>query len=227
MDKVSFHVINHSNASEELLADLYGLRKEIFSDRLDWRVTTHHGREVDEYDNASATYLVGLYAGRPLSSLRLINTLNSYMVEGPFRNFFKCKLPKDRSIAESSRFFVDKTRSRAMGLNRAPLTEMLLLAMHEHAAGQDLDSIITVVSQAMSRIVLRAGWRYEVLDIGEASPGEKVLLLNMPVRPENAWSLEQTIASKRRRGAPGTATVDLPSPHTRGQLQTSPRLTAL
>ncbi|MBV4553773.1 acyl-homoserine-lactone synthase [Pseudomonas sp. SWRI102] len=226
MDKLSFHAINYSEASQELLNDLYGLRKEIFSDRLEWRVTTHHGREIDEYDNAEATYLVGLYAGRPLSSLRLINTLNPYMVEGPFRKFFKCGLPKHESIAESSRFFVDKTRSRAMGLSEVPLTEMLLLAMHDHAARHNLDSIITVVSQAMSRIVLRAGWRYEIMDTGEASPGEKVLLLNMPVRPENDWSLKQTIESKQPGGVPMTAKQPAIA-STAGDFQTSPKLTAL
>ncbi|WP_434609655.1 acyl-homoserine-lactone synthase [Pseudomonas sp. D2-30] len=210
MDNVSFHAINYSDASEELLSDLYGLRKEVFADRLDWRVTIQHGREIDEYDNANATYLVGLCAGQALASLRLINTLNPYMVEGPFRNFFKCEVPKHNSMAESSRFFVDKTRSRAMGLNQLPLTEMLLLAMHEHAARQGLGSIITVVSQAMSRIVLRAGWHYEVLDTGEASPGEKVLLLNMPVRPENDRSLRQTIESKQRRGVAQACKQGLP-----------------
>ncbi|MCP1454290.1 acyl-homoserine-lactone synthase [Pseudomonas kilonensis] len=209
MEKVSFHAISYSDASEDLLAELYGLRKEVFSDRLEWRVTTHLGKELDEYDNACATYLVGFYAGQPLSSLRLINTLNPYMVEGPFRNFFKCELPKDPAIAESSRFFVDKTRSRAMGLSHVPLTEMLLLAMHDHAARQNLDSIITVVSHAMSRIVQRAGWHYEVLDIGEASPGEKVLLLNMPVRSENDRSLKQVIESKQRRGVSATAKPQL------------------
>lgn len=205
MDKVSFQAINYSDAPEALLGDLYGLRKEVFSDRLDWRVTIEHGREIDEYDTPCATYLVGLYAGCPLASLRLINTLNPYMVEGPFRNFFKCEPPKDKAMAESSRFFVDKTRSRAMGLSQVPLTEMLLLAMHGHAARQNLKSIITVVSQAMSRIVLRAGWHYEVMDIGEASPGEKVLLLNMPVRPENDGRLRQTIESRRHRGVGGVA----------------------
>lgn len=196
MDKVSFYSVNYSDASQELMGNLFCLRKEVFADRLDWRVIVNEDREIDEYDNAFSTYLVGIYAGVPLASLRLINTLNPYMAEGPFRGFFNYVLPKNQLIAESSRFFVDKTRSRAFALTRVPITEMLLLAMHSHAARLGLDSIITVVSQAMSRIVLRAGWHYEILDTGEASPGEKVLLLNMPVRPENDWRLKEVIESK-------------------------------
>ncbi len=199
MDQVIFHKVDYSDASQELMGDLFRLRKEVFADRLDWRVIVNEGREIDEYDNASSTYLVGVYAGIPLASLRLINTLNPYMVEGPFRGFFDCTLPKDPLIAESSRFFVDKTRSRALGLSRAPITEMLLVAMHDHATRQGLRSIITVVSQAMSRIVLRAGWQYEVLATGEASPGEKVLLLNMPVSSENDKRLKEVIESKSKQ----------------------------
>lgn len=208
MDTVSFYTVNYSEASHELMGDLYGLRKEVFADRLDWRVVVREGREIDEYDNAAATYLVGMYGQRPLASLRLINTLNPYMAEGPFRSFFSRALPKDRLIAESSRFFVDKTRSQTFGLSRVPVTEMLLLAMHTHAARQGLVSIITVVSQAMSRIVSRAGWHYEVLDAGEASPGEKVLLLSMPVSPENDWRLNEVIESKSRHSSRKTLEIN-------------------
>lgn len=196
MGKVSFYNVDHSNASQELLGNLYSLRKEVFADRLNWRVNICGGHEVDEYDNAFSTYLVGTCSGVPLASLRLINTVYPYMVEGPFRSFFGHTLPKNVRIAESSRFFVDKTRSRALGLGRFALTEMLLLAMHTYAARSGLDSIITVVSQAMSRIVRKAGWHYEVLDSGEASPGEKVLLLNMPVSRENDQRLKDAIESK-------------------------------
>ncbi|MCF4997216.1 acyl-homoserine-lactone synthase [Pseudomonas syringae] len=196
MNKVSFCSVDYASASPELLGNLYGLRKEVFADRLNWKVHVHGEHEVDEYDNAFSTYLVGSFLNVPLASVRLINTVHPYMVEGPFRSFFTHALPKRGSVAESSRFFVDKTRSRALGLGRLPLTEMLLLAMHSHAARSGLDSVITVVSHAMSRIVRKAGWHYDVLDVGEASPGEKVLLLDMPITLENDRRLKEVIESK-------------------------------
>lgn len=207
MDKVSFCNVDYANASQELLSNLYGLRKEVFADRLNWKVSVRGDHEVDEYDNAFSTYLVGTCLGVPLASVRLINTVHPYMVEGPFRGFFSHELPKSDLIAESSRFFVDKTRSRALGLGRMPLTEMLLLAMHTHAARAGLDSIITVVSEAMSRIVLKAGWHYETLDVGEASPGETVLLLDMPVSRENDQRLKGVIEA--RNGHPLHDVLDL------------------
>ncbi|UCZ83633.1 acyl-homoserine-lactone synthase [Pseudomonas sp. L5B5] len=231
MDKISFYNIDYTNASQDLLGNLYGLRKEVFADRLNWKVNVCGDQEVDEYDNPFATYLVGAYAGIPLASLRLISTLHPYMMEGPFRGFFSLPSPKHGLIAESSRFFVDKTRSRALGLGRLPLTEMLLLAMHSHAAHAGLESIITVVSQAMSRIVHRAGWHYEILDSGQASPGEQVLLLEMPVTEENARRLRETIIAKGGDHLFDWRAADLqqrPHPaHASRSSQTIPMLTAL
>lgn len=196
MSEINIYYTKHSHTSQIWLRNLYRLRKHVFADRLNWKVSVNNNLEFDEYDNAHATYLIATWAGIPLASLRLINTLNPYMVEGPFRDFFSCKPPKHRLIAEASRFFVDKTRSRALGLAAIPLNDMLLLAMHNHAAEIGLHSIIAVVSKAMARIIHRAGWHYDVLNTGEASPGEVVLLLDMPVTAHNHQRLLDTIYRK-------------------------------
>ncbi|QLL12391.1 acyl-homoserine-lactone synthase [Pseudomonas chlororaphis] len=196
MESIEFHALDYSATPHPWVADLYGLRKEVFADRLNWKVNIKNDIEFDEYDNERTTYLIGTWKGVPLAGLRLINTLDPYMVEGPFRDFFRCAPPKQALMAESSRFFVDKTRSRQLGLAHLPLTEMLLLCMHNHAARSSLESIITVVSNAMGRIVRNAGWHYEVMDTGEAAPGEKVLLLNMPISDTNRQRLLSSIARK-------------------------------
>lgn len=197
MNAIDFYTLDYSATPHAWVADLYGLRKEVFADRLNWKVNVNNGIEFDEYDNERTTYLIGTWEGIPLAGLRLINTLDPYMVEGPFRDFFRCEPPKHALMAESSRFFVDKIRSRHHGLAQVPLTEMLLLSMHNYAAAKGLGSIITVVSNAMGRIVRNAGWHYDVLDTGEASPGEKVLLLDMPVNELNRQRLLATIARKQ------------------------------
>jgi N-acyl-L-homoserine lactone synthetase len=196
MNNLNFFHTAYANTSQELLSQLYGLRKEVFADRLNWNVNITNGFEYDAYDNAQASYLIGSWQGVPLAGLRLINTLHPYMVEVPFRHFFEYAPPKHALMVESSRFFVDKTRSRALGLAHVPLTEMLLFALHNHAARQGLTSVITVVSHAMSRIVRKAGWDYEVLATGNASPGEKVLLLDMTVTAQNHAQLLTAIAKK-------------------------------
>ncbi|PTR24422.1 acyl-homoserine-lactone synthase [Pseudomonas sp. GV085] len=197
MKAIEFHALDYSATPHAWVADLYRLRKEVFADRLSWKVNINNGIEFDEYDSERTTYLIGTWEGVPLAGLRLISTLDPYMVEGPFRDFFRCEPPKHALMAESSRFFVDKIRSRQYGLAQAPLTEMLLFCMHNYAAGSGLESIITVVSNAMGRVVRNAGWHYEVLDTGEASPGEKVLLLNMPVTEFNRQRLMSSIARKQ------------------------------
>lgn len=38
MDKVIFYKVDYSDASQQLMSNLFQLRKEVFADRLDWRV---------------------------------------------------------------------------------------------------------------------------------------------------------------------------------------------
>ncbi len=197
MITIDFHKIEYRRDPHPWVAELYGLRKHVFCDRLNWKVTVRNGIELDEYDNWNTTYLVGTCQGIPLAGLRLINTLHPYMVEGPFRDFFRCTPPKRALMAESSRFFVDKTRSRKLGLAHLPLTEMLLFSMHDHGELTGLKSIVTVVSDAMARIVRQAGWHYQILDSGEASPGETVHLLDMPISSSNRLRLLESIARKQ------------------------------
>ncbi|POP79184.1 acyl-homoserine-lactone synthase [Pseudomonas syringae] len=189
-----FQVASYSQVPVTLLETLYALRKKIFSDRLDWKVRVSHAFEFDEYDSAAATYLIGRWNGVPLAGLRLINTCDPYMLDGPFRSFFDYTAPRNAAMAESSRFFVDTERARSLGILHAPLTEMLLFSMHNHATSAGLQSIITVVSKAMARIVRKCGWEYHVLATGEASPGETVLLLDMPVNADNHQRLLGSIA---------------------------------
>ncbi|WP_122220716.1 acyl-homoserine-lactone synthase [Pseudomonas syringae group genomosp. 3] len=195
-----FQVASYTDMPVELLESVYALRKKIFSDRLEWDVHVSHAFEFDAYDNVRATYLVGSWNGIALAGLRLINTCDPYMVEGPFRSFFDYQAPKASLVAESSRFFVDTAVARSLGILQAPLTEMLLFSMHNHAASSGLGSIITVVSKAMARIVRKSGWEYRVLSTGEASPGETVLLLDMPVTADNHQRLLANIALRQGIG---------------------------
>ncbi|WP_057435687.1 acyl-homoserine-lactone synthase [Pseudomonas syringae group genomosp. 3] len=193
-----FQAASYSHMPVELLESLYSMRKNIFSDRLEWNVRVSDTFEFDEYDNADATYLVGSWNGIPLAGLRLINTCDSYMLEGPFRSFFDYQPPRNVRVVESSRFFVDTIRARSLGIVHASLTGMLLFALHNHVASSGLDSVITVVSKAMARIVRKAGWVYRVLATGEATPGEPVLLLEMPVTADNHRRLLDNIALRQR-----------------------------
>nr|AAT90822.1 AHL synthase [uncultured proteobacterium QS1] len=196
MNDLNFYYLEHTTPPHAWLLELYGLRKKVFADRLSWKVNVRNGIELDEYDTDQTVYIVGTRNGLPLASLRLINTLKPYMLEGPFQDFFDYKPPKNCLIAESSRFFVDKIRSRALGLANMPLTEMLLLSMHNYAVSVGVKSIITVVSRAMARIVRTAGWQYNILASGETSEGEKLLLLDMPVTCQNHQQLLVGITKK-------------------------------
>lgn len=89
-----FQLASYTTMPVTLLETLYSMSKKIFSDRLEWKVRVSHAFEFDEYDNAATTYLVGSWKGVPLAGLRLINTCDPYMLEGPFRSFLTALRPK-------------------------------------------------------------------------------------------------------------------------------------
>lgn len=193
MIRMTFTHLTRSTLSAAQLNELLAVRKRVFADRLNWEVSVHGDLECDEYDHPATGYLLGYCLGRLVAGLRLLETTGPYMLEGPFRSFFQRPAPKAWGLLESSRFFVDKTALAELGLSRLPLTSMLLAALHRHVQGLGREAVVTVVSRAMTRIVWRAGWHYQVLEIGLAGPGEPVWLLDMPVTPANLEQLEQTI----------------------------------
>lgn len=65
MEFIEFHALDYSATPHAWVADLYGLRKEVFADRLNWKVNIKNDIEFDEYDNERTTYLIGTWKGVP------------------------------------------------------------------------------------------------------------------------------------------------------------------
>ncbi|WP_025475170.1 acyl-homoserine-lactone synthase, partial [Yersinia pestis] len=102
--------------------DLYKLRKKTFKDRLNWEVNCSNGMEFDEYDNSDTRYLLGIYQGQLICSVRFIELHLPNMITHTFNALFDdVALPK-RGYIESSRFFVDKTRAKLLFGNHYPIS---------------------------------------------------------------------------------------------------------
>jgi acyl homoserine lactone synthase len=200
MEEIACAVYKYLDIPSLVKDDLHVLRKETFKDRLDWKVKVVGDQEIDEYDNHDTVYLVLSCKNVTVGGVRLINTTRPYMVQGPFKSFFKKEGPVERSVVESSRFFVDKKRVRDLNLSGMSVAAMLLFYMHDYGVKNGLDSIVTVVSHSMSRIIKMNGWNFFKIDSGEASPGEVVHLLSLPISVENKSNLSRAISGRRVYG---------------------------
>jgi acyl homoserine lactone synthase len=200
MEEIACAVYKYLDIPSLVKDDLHVLRKETFKDRLDWKVKVVGDQEIDEYDNHDTVYLVLSCKNVTVGGVRLINTTRPYMVQGPFKSFFKKEGPVERAVVESSRFFVDKKRVRDLNLSGMSVAAMLLFYMHDYGVKNGLDSIVTVVSHSMSRIIKMNGWNFFKIDSGEASPGEVVHLLSLPISVENKSNLSRAISGRRVYG---------------------------
>ncbi|MEG5532095.1 acyl-homoserine-lactone synthase [Enterobacter ludwigii] len=159
--------------------ELYRLRKKTFSDRLGWDVTCKFDMEFDEFDNPDTRYILGMYKGELVCSVRFANLSQPNMITHTFRQCFN-QIPLPATGTESSRFFVDKTRARELLGEHYPVSKILFLSMINWAIHHEKNGIYTIVSRAMLTILKRSGWQISQLCEAFLSPQERIYLVYLP-----------------------------------------------
>ncbi|HBC7420626.1 TPA: acyl-homoserine-lactone synthase [Serratia marcescens] len=168
---------------EELKAthsnELYRLRKKTFNDRLGWDVTCKFDMEFDEFDNIGTRYILGMYRGELICSVRFTSLAQPNMITHTFQAYFDT-VPLPSAGTESSRFFVDKTRARQLLGEHYPVSRILFLSMINWAIHNEKDGIHTIVSRAMLTILKRSGWQINPLKEAFLSEQERIYLVYLP-----------------------------------------------
>ncbi|MFP9227926.1 acyl-homoserine-lactone synthase [Pectobacterium cacticida] len=189
--------VSYAQLSEKKSQELFTLRKETFKDRLDWAVQCTNGMEFDQYDNENATYLFGVEDNKVICSSRLIETRFPNMITGTFFSYFnRIDIPEGNYI-ESSRFFVDKARSKTILGNSYPVSMMFFLATVNYSRSKGYDGVYTIVSHPMFTILKRSGWKISIAEEGLSEKQEKIYLLHLPVDKESQDTLIHRINHKQ------------------------------
>ncbi len=174
--------------------ELYRLRKQTFSDRLGWDVLCSQGMESDEFDGPGTRYILGLYRGQLICSVRFIPLTLPNMITHTFSACFsEVSLPVHGT--ESSRFFVDKARARELLGERYPVSLVLFLSMVNWARQNGYGCIHTIVSRPMLTILRRSGWQITVLREAFLSEKERIYLLTLPAGDRDRVQLAGRIAA--------------------------------
>jgi len=143
-----------------LIDEMHKLRRNVFHDRLRWKVTVINRWEIDGYDALNPLYVVALDEDeRVVGGLRLLPTTGYNMLNDTFSEL----LPDGERfcsplIWESSRFTVRITgdaRTDARVVSRT--TAELMLAVNEIGKAAALSHLVTVCDQAMYRLLSRCG----------------------------------------------------------------------
>ena len=151
--------------NSELTVGMHRLRRRVFRDRLDWKVSVSDGLEIDQYDALMPTYLLGVDRRDVVGCVRLLPTIGPNMLADTFPMLLDGRTaPKNVTIWESSRFCVDTQNvatTAENGLKEA--TFLLFAAMIEWGQQRGLEAIATVTDLRMERILRRAGWHLDRL----------------------------------------------------------------
>ena len=175
--------------------ELFRLRKTTFHDRLGWDVLCSQGMESDEFDVDGTRYILGMYSGTLLCSVRFIKLSEPNMITHTFSaNFNQNNLPE--LGVESSRFFVDKMRTRELLGEKFPTSQLLFLAMANWSQNEKYNCIHTIVSRPMLTILRRSGWQLNVIQEAYLSEKERIYLVSLPTGKNDQLILAQGVTSR-------------------------------
>lgn len=151
------------------LAQMHGLRHDIFRKRLGWQVSEDERGEVDRYDTDDALYMLMIDERDDVRGCwRLLATESPYMLENEFACLLHGQAPRhDARVWELSRFALRQTASCSYGFSEATLGAMR--AVVQWAWKKNISEYVTVTTRAIHRLMARAG-----LDIELYGPAMRV-----------------------------------------------------
>ncbi len=187
------------NRNHIVLDQMFNARRRLFKERLEWDVRVdEQGWERDEYDHASALYLISVDdSGTHQGSLRLLPTTGETMLRDHFKTVFDGIEIKSPDIWECTRFCVDSTGETNVTLSGVQrVTTELLLGICEYGLASGISKIVGVFDRRMIRIYNRGGWAPEV--VGQSGEGREAVYLGVwDVTEANAAAIRKAGGFKR------------------------------
>lgn len=135
------HIVNAANRHlyENEFDEFLRRRHDFFVGQKRWRPASPDGREVDQFDTDSATYLLGIEEDRVITSARLIPTSLPHLVSEVFPHMCEATgVPQRPDWAEWTRTFVVPDK-RSAG-RRGTLSE-LCCAVMEYAIDEGITAV--------------------------------------------------------------------------------------
>lgn len=170
-----------------LIDEMHCLRRDVFHERLRWRVSLINRWEVDGYDALDPLYVLATDERDAVhGGLRLLPTTGFNMLNDTFPEL----LPDGQRIEspliwESSRFAVRMTGDRRTdGATIGRVTAELGLALNEIGKAAGLTHIVTVYDSVMHRMLSRGACAGEPLGPSRVIGGVETYAVLYEVGPE-------------------------------------------
>lgn len=145
------HLIDSNNRhlpeNEQLLETSYRVRYDLYVKGRGWKALDRpDGREIDQFDNDDATYLIWADGDEVVGGARFVPTDKPHLMSEIFPHIVTfAEIPRNPKIWEITRLFT--SRGGASSVNRRNVTGEVFCAMFEMGLTYGLEAI-TVVSDA-------------------------------------------------------------------------------
>jgi len=155
--------IRNAKSPEDLnlLDQMHQLRATVFGGRLSWKVHCFEGREFDEFDALSPTYILAISPEQQVvGSARLLPAMGTTMLQTVFPQLLETgRLISHNSMIESSRFCVDTASAEGRGTGSLHIATLAMFAgIVEWSMLNGYSEIATATDVRFERILKRAGW---------------------------------------------------------------------
>ncbi len=150
-----------TSAENNILDQMHRLRARVFQGRLSWNVRCVDGREFDEFDGLSPTYIIAMSStARVIGCARLLPALGKTMLENVFPQLLATgHLASHPQMVESSRFCVDTEWQEGRLDGSLPSATLAMFAgIIEWCLCNGYTEIATATDVRFERILKRAGW---------------------------------------------------------------------
>lgn len=146
-----------------LLTEMHRQRKQVFIDKLKWRLEESAGLEIDAYDSHEAIYLIE--AGTPTSnvsvSARLLPTVRPHLLSQQFAALCEEDLPAGPGVWEATRFC--PAPDTPAGPPRRDMLGRMIAGIMETALLFGIDQVTYVADAALAPMAQKVGWDVRAL----------------------------------------------------------------
>ena len=163
--------------NHDTLYNMFRFRHKIFHDRLQWDVNSIQGMEYDEFDTLNPYHMIALDENNQVEACwRILPTTGPYMLSKTFPQLLRGEeVPSQNDIWELSRFAV--TANNRDNHSQAVMSELsfkMFQQTYHFAIRQGISAYVTVVSAAVERMFMRAGFPLRRFGDGESQKVGKI-----------------------------------------------------
>jgi acyl-homoserine lactone synthase len=180
------HVVDQSNRSfyEAHLDSYFRIRHDIYVGERGWQdLARPDGREIDPFDTADATYLIGISPeGEVVAGSRFIPSWKPHLMKNTFPAVANYKVPVDADIFEWTRVFVVPAL-RAHGRS-SPAAGRLYCGITEFCLDRQIRRVSVVTEPHWFERFELLGWRPLLLGSPVAGPDGPIIGVLLEMREE-------------------------------------------